>query len=250
MIRPDVVAYLQANLKKFPLDDLRQQLTQEGIAPSDFEDSLKAALRAATRPARSLPSRVGLLFLILGAAAIAVGLAAITLKKSPFPPPPASNVVSAAGESAFVGHTGYVIRLPKGYTAVAAFKDQRQDIETVHFCRVGTDPTNFLHEGLFGPLGIVRLEVEPNPFAGSLTGQERLTRSLTARLQAAGNKFSITNIQLSSLRGIQVKVEMTQPFFETYILGDTVLYHFFSGQDDEVYRDIVNSLRDPNAESL
>jgi len=252
MVKTEVVAYLQGNLKRYPIDALRKQLAQEGVNDVDFDDSLKVAMRAPAPPApREAPSRASVIFLVAGVAAVA-GLAAyLTLRReSPAPEPPAATVISPTGESAFVGHTGYVIRLPKDYEAATAFKDQDKTIEIVHFCRTGTDPTNFLHQGLFGQLGIVRLTVQPNPFAGSLTGWDRLSRAITAKLTANGQKFSVKNIQVTSLRGIQVQIELPEPGIEAYILGETVMYHFYAGQDDEIYRDILNSLRDPHAETL
>ena len=255
MVRPEVVTYLQANIKKYPIDSLRRQLAAEGISDADFDDSFKSAMRAPATStaagARETPSRASLLFLIVGVALVAGVAALISLRREPPPPPPASTtVISPTGESAFVGNTGYVIRLPKGYEAAAVFKDETKKIEVVHFCRAGTDPTNFLHEGLFGQLGIVRLEVQPNPFTNSITGPDRLSGAVTARLTARGDKFRITNVQISSLRGMQVLIELPVPSIETFVLGETSLYHFYGGQDDEVYRDIVNSLRDPHAETL
>jgi len=252
MVKPEIVVYLQANLDKHPIDDLRRQLAAEGVSAVDFNDSLKAAMRApAPATPRAMPSRASLVLLLAGAALVAGIAVLITFRREPPPPPaPSSTVVSASGESAFVGHTGYIIRLPKDYEAASLFQDQARTVEVVHFCRTGTDPTNFLHEGLFSQLGIVRLEVRPNPFVDSIMGIERLSRAITAQLTERGDKFSIKNIQVSSLRGIQVHIELPQPSIEAYILGEAVMYHFYAGQDDEVYRDIVNSLRDPHAETL
>ncbi|MCX5796760.1 MAG: hypothetical protein NTY77_14795 [Elusimicrobia bacterium] len=257
MVKPEVVAYLQANLKKHPIDELRRQLSQEGVGDVDFDDSLKAAMRApptvatATGAGRSAPSRASVVFLVAGVAVVAALTALLALRREPPPPPPSSTtVVSATGESAFVGNTGYVIRLPKGYEAVAAFKDEKKTIEIVHFCRAGTDPTNFVHGGLFGQMGIVRLVVQPNPWAGDIMGPDRLARAISGERTARGDKFAVKSIQVSSLRGVQVQTELPDISVESYILGETVLYHFYAGQEDEVYRDIVNSLRDPNAETL
>jgi hypothetical protein len=254
MVKPDVVAYLQANLKKHPIDALRRQLADDGVGDVDFDDSLKAVMNApVTAPAapHGGPSHASVAFLVIGVALVAGIAVLITLRREPAAPPPSSTVVSATGESAFVGHTGYVIRLPKGYEAAAAFKDSEKTVEVVHFCRAGTDPTNFLHEGLFGQLGIVRLEVRPNPFSGNITAIERLTSLVTADLTQRGCKFSPPKvIPISSLRGVRVQIELPEPSIETYILGEEVLYHFYAGQDDEVYHDIVNSLRDPHAETL
>jgi hypothetical protein len=245
VVKPEVAAYLRANLQKHPIDELRRQLAQEGVGDVDFDDSLKAALRA---PTRAWP---GVVFPVAGVAIVAALAALLTLQREPPRPPPASaTVVSATGESAFVGDTGYVIRLPKNYEAVAAFKDEKKTMEIVHFCRTGTDPTNFVHEGLFGQLGIVRLDVQPNPWAGDIMGPERLSRAVSAERTARGDKFSIKNTQVSSLRGVQVQTELPEASVEAYILGETVMYHFYAGQEDEVYRDIVNSLRDPHAEAL
>ncbi len=243
MVKTDVVAYLRANLKKHPLQALRGQLAEEGVSEDDFNDSLKAA--------RARPSRASLV-LLAGGVAIVAALAALLLSRPRREPPPApSKGAAAAGESAFVGHTGYIIRLPKGYEAVAGFKDAAKTIEIVHFCRAGTDPTNFLNEALFGQMGIVRLEVRANPFAGSLLGIERLGRAITQQLTMHGAKFSpLKSIQVASLRGLQVEVQLPDPSVETYFLGEDVMYEFYGGQDDDTYRDIVNSLRDPHAEAL
>jgi hypothetical protein len=253
MVKPEVVSYLSANLKKHPIDELRRQLAQEGVSDMDFDDSLKAAMRSPTTAGagREAPSRASLAFLVAGVLFVAALAAFLTLRREPTPaPPPSTVVVSASGESAFVGNTGYVVRLPKNYEAVAVFKDEKKTVEVVHFCRAGTDPTNFLHKGLFGQLGIVRLEASPNPFAQSLAGPERLTRSLQTQHSARGDKFTIRNVGVSSLRGVQVTVELPEPSVETFILGETVLYDFYGGQEDDIYRDIVNSLRDPHAETL
>jgi len=242
MVKTDVVAYLRANLKKHPLQALRGQLAEEGVSEEDFNDSLKAA--------RAGPSRASLALLTVGVALVAA-LAVLLLSPHPEPPPTPAKGAAAAGESAFVGHTGYIVRLPKGYEAVAGFKDESKTIEIVHFCRVGTDPTNFLNEALFGQMGIVRLEVRTNPFAGSLTGIERLGRAITQQLTMHGAKFSpLKSIQVASLRGLQVEVQLPDPSVETYFMGEDVMYKFYGGQDDDTYRDIVNSLRDPHAEAL
>jgi len=184
-------------------------------------------------------------------AVVAAGAALLTLRREPAPAPAAATtVVSATGESAFLGNTGYVIRLPKNYEAIASFQDRGKNVEIVHFCRSGTDPTNFLNPGLFGQLGIVRLEVSPNPFSGSITGTDRLAHAISAQLTARGNKFAVHNLQVGPLRGIQANIELPEPGIESFILGEKVMYHFSGGLDDDIYRDIINSLRDPHAEAF
>lgn len=245
MVDPDVVAYLQANLKKFPLEDLRKQLSQEGVSAADFDAALKLA-KLESRSKIPAAKKAGILFLVAG---VLLSLLAVVLSiNRASAPTPAEQ--PAAEESAFLGHSGFVLRLPRDYTAVSTFKDpQQKTFEVVHFHPVGVDPSNFLNEGLYGQLGIVRLEVHPSPLAGTLQGLESLTHIVTSKAQQHGEKFHIKNIQVSSLRGIEITIETPFPRFESYILGKRVLYNFIAGQDDEIYRDLVSSLRDPQSEN-
>jgi hypothetical protein len=248
MVKPDVVAYLKEHLKQHTVEDLRRQLSSEGVCAEDFQDSLNAAMKA---PSANAPSRGGVIFLILAALIIALIALSFSARRQDGAASPASGtVVAPSGTAAFVGRGGYVVALPKGYEAVFGASDERNPIELVHFCKKGTDPTNFLHEGLFGQMGIVRLQAQPNPFARGIAGIDLLTRSVTDQHTAAGEKFSVKNIQVSSLPGVQVTIELPVPAVETYILGETTLYRFLAGQDDEISRGIINSLRDPHGEAL
>jgi hypothetical protein len=249
MVKPNVVAYLEANLKQHPIETLRRQLAQEGIGDADFEDSLKTAMRAPVLVHGSkTPSRAGLVFLMVGVASVAALAALFIQRQSSRLPHTSTTIDSATGESAFMGSTGYVVRLPKGYDALAVFKDEKKTIQIVHFYRTGTDPSNFSERGLYSQLGIVRLDVQPNPWAGDLMGPEELSRTISAERTARGDKFSRKDIQVGPLCGMQITTELPQPRTEAYLLGETVLYHFYAGQEDEVYRGILNSLRDPHAD--
>jgi hypothetical protein len=123
-----------------------------------------------------------------------------------------------------------------------------EENEVIHFCKAGTDPTNLLDEGLYGPLGIVRLEVRPSPFAGALNGLDQLTRLVTDRARQRKEKFKLKNLQLSSMPGIQLSYDAPAPRVEAYVLGQKVLYSFMAGEDDEIYRALLNGLRDARSE--
>lgn len=261
MVNQEVVAYLQRHMRDFPLDDLRRQLAQEGISDLEFDEALKVAQRMPalpTLPGESRSSKAGLIFLCAGVGLVVVA-AAIALLRSPPAPPAAAPAAQAAQaaqaapeESGFVGHNGYVIRLPPGYTAVQSFKDEKKTVEIVHFCKTGTDQTQFQDSDLFGQLGIVRLEVTPNPFLGSLPPQqlESLTQVVSGKAQQRGEKFHLNNPQgtkKSTLPGVEITVEAPFPRLQAYFLGEKVLYTFTAGQDDEIYRGIVTSLRETQA---
>lgn len=249
---PEVVAYLQENLPKYPVEELRRQLYAEGVSDIDFQDCLAAALRAPRTEAKKKPAaaqnnRAAKVFLAVGVLTIlGVGLFALSRKADSKADAAAA---SEGGESGFVGPSMWVVRLPQGYVGLTSFKDPRRTHEVVHFCPKGTDPTNLLNEGLYGQLGVVRLEVFPSPFPDNPTGVSTMALRVQNRLTAQGEKFAIKNIQVGSLPGIQVNVLAPFPRVEGYVLGKNSLYYFYAGQEDSVWRDIVLSLRDAHSEN-
>lgn len=251
MPRPEVVAYLKENLKKFPADELRGQLSREGVTDAEFDASLKEALKPVPEHTKVKARASGMLARVLmlgGTVAILAAAALAVFQRPPAAPATAGAAAAGVSESGFVGQAGYVIKLPPGYSAVQAFKDERRTIEVVHFCRSETDPTNFLDEGLFGQLGIVRLTVSPSPIPDDLHGLENLSNMVQGRAQQRGEKFTVKNLQISTLRGIQIIYEQPFPRVEAYILGRSTLYAFTAGQDDETYRGLLQSLRDSRSE--
>lgn len=249
MVMPEVVTYLQENLPKYPVEELRRQLYSEGVSDIDFQDCLAAALRAPrseTKRKGGSGNRAAQLFMALGVLVfVGVGLFALSQKA---PPPPENAGASGSGESGFVGPSQWVVRLPQDYVGSTQFKDPGKKHELVHFAKKGTDPTNFLNEGLYGQLGIVRLEVFPSPFPDNPTGVSTMALRVQNRLTAQGEKFAIKNIQVGTLPGIQVNVLAPFPRVEAYVLGKNSLYYFYSGAEDTVWRDIVLSLRDARSE--
>lgn len=251
-VRPEVIDYLRENLSKFPVDALRRQLHEEGVSDLDFEDCLALALRnpktlnvtkkdkAPSRRGKSL--RIGGLVVVAGAGLLAL------LARSPAPEK-TSGPKSASGESGYVGQRGWVVRLPKDYVAVSQFKDKEHNDQVVHFCKRDTDPTNFLNEDLFGQMQIVRLEVTPSPFPPNPVGVANLTAAVNRKTASHGEKFVLKNFSVGTIPGVMVNIQTPFPRVEAYLLGKKELYFFFGGQEDEVWRDIVLSLRDAHSEN-
>jgi len=254
MMRPEVVNYLRENLPKFPVEALRRQLAEEGVSDVDFEHCLAEALRGPkTVPASKKPKPAGKaakLMLVAGLALIVgVGLYALSQKPSEPPAPDPSTSAPSSGESGYVGSHGWVVRLPKDYVGVSQFKDDDKAVEIVHFCKRGTDPTNFLNDGLFGEMGIVRLTIAPSDFPANPTGAANLANAVARRITSRGEKYVMKNIQIGTLVGVQVNVQSPFPRIEAYVLGQNDLYFFYAGQEDEIWRDIVLSLRDAHSEN-
>ncbi|HXS99331.1 MAG TPA: hypothetical protein VN915_01510 [Elusimicrobiota bacterium] len=253
MIRPEVVQYLRDNLPKFSVEALRKQLHEEGVSDVDFEHCLADALRGPkTVPVsktKKKTSSKGAKFALAAGVVLIVGAALFALtQQSSAPVAPAAPPPGSTGESGFVGADGWVVRLPKDYAGFSEFKDSSKTDEIVHFAKRGTDPTNFLDEGLYGEMGIVRLEVAPSQFPPNLTGAAALAAAVKRKTESHGEKYLMKNIQIGTLPGVQVNVQAPFPRVEAYILGQNDLYFFYGGQEDDIWRDIVLSLRDAHSE--
>lgn len=253
MLRPDVMEYLKDNLKNFPVETLRKQLTDEGVTDVDFSDSLAAALRSPTTVSKKIVTRpkaslAAIAFLCIGVALIlSIGMYALSQK--PKLADIEGNTENPSGESAFIGHAGWVVRLPKDYIGVSDFTDSSKRHQIIYFCKKGTDSTNFLNEGLFGQLGIIKLEVLPTQFPNNPTGVANLSRMAAGKYKNAGETFSMKNMQIATLPGVSVTVLSPFPRTEAFVLGQDHIYFFSGGQEDQIWRDIVLSLRDAHTEN-
>jgi hypothetical protein len=253
MLRPDVVEYLKENLKSYPVEILRKQLADEGVSDADFTDSLAVALRAPTTVSKTLPvkrkaSMAAIAFLCVGVAII-LSIGFYALSQKPKLSSAEGNTENPSGESGFIGHAGWIVRLPKDYVGISDFKDSSKRHQIIYFCKKGTDPTNFVNEGLFGQLGIVKLEVLPTQFPNNPTGIANLSRMAAGKYKNAGEKFTMKNMQVATLPGVSVTVLSPFPRAEAFVLGQDHMYFFSAGQEDDVWRDIVLSLRDAHTEN-
>jgi hypothetical protein len=254
VISAEVVAYLRENMSKFPLDALRRQLYEEGVSDIDFEQCLEEAKRAPaaatakTARLKDPANRKAKLLAGLGAALIG-GILLYALSQNEPGSAPKTAPPPATGVSSYVSPRGWVVRLPQNYVAVASYKDDAKTVEVVHFCPRGTDPTNFLDPGLFGPLEIVRVEVEPSPFPPNPTGLSELAQTVERRTTARGEKYVMKIIHIATLPGVQLDIQSPFPRVEAYVLGQKDLYFFYGGQEDDVWRSIVQSLRDAHSEN-
>ncbi|MEK7234809.1 MAG: hypothetical protein AAB268_13420 [Elusimicrobiota bacterium] len=253
MLRPDVVEYLRIHLKDFPVEILRHQLADEGVSDADFDDSLASALRVPTTvqtPAKpNVKTNLAAIAFLCISVAIILSIGFYALSQKPKLSSPEGNTQNPSGESAFIGRAGWIVRLPKDYVGVSDFADSSKQHQIVYFCKNGTDPTNFINEGLFGQLGIVKLEVLPTQFPNNPTGIANLSRMAAGKYKNAGEKITMKNMQVATLPGISVTVLAPFPRAETFILGQDHMYFFSAGQEDDIWRDIVLSLRDAHTEN-
>ncbi|MDE1976277.1 MAG: hypothetical protein KGI84_03325 [Elusimicrobia bacterium] len=251
MIRPEIVDYLKENVNLFPAEELRRRLADEGVSDLDFDDSLKAALAPAPKSAKKPMSRNRKLFILASGTLVCLG-AGLMVFQSPSSSPSGSPQEKEDGigqaQSAFLGHYGYVVHLPPGYGCAQEFTDPQKTVERVYFAKAGTSRIDFIDTGLYGQMGIVRLDAQPNPWAGHVDGPQQLEALVLSRLRKQENQFSVKNLQIGTLRGIQVEFQAPFSHVEAYLLGPKTMFSFYAGKDDAVYESILTSLRDEGSE--
>lgn len=254
---PKLVAYLRKTVPQFGAEAVREKLIDEGVAEPEIDEALAIAIKPK-------PKRRPLL-IALGAGIFLLG--AILFFFSQEKPPaqgggtsagarPAVGAETATGtgssapvESApampkgpFMGHYGYMLQLPPGYASQMAFKDLGNRTEVVYLFPEKTDPTNLVNEGLYGQLGILRLEVSPLRIAQGTIGIESLRAGITQTLNARGDTYEIKDTKVGDLPGFVVTISSPFPLVQAFVVGTKVMYVVTAGVDDPVFRNTLQSL--------
>ncbi|MHB2025544.1 MAG: hypothetical protein ACYCPQ_02720 [Elusimicrobiota bacterium] len=250
MIRPEIVDYFKDNLRHFPADELRRRLGEDGVSDLDIADSLRAALAPAAgkRNAKSPRKQKRLFFAAVVFLAAGAGMLFFDSSRPPTAPKAPADAVATGQKSVFLGHYGYVVHLPPGYSYFTGFKDPRKIVEVSYFCKTGTHYEDALDTGLYGPMGIVRLQARPSAMAGRTDGIAELSVILAARAKSQNQEYSFKNLQVGTLRGIEIDYQKPFAHVEAYLLGQKILFSFYAGKDDGIYRSILDSLRDEASE--
>jgi len=247
MANPELVQYIRQHLRAHGEAAVREQLLAEGIAPEEID----AAFACIPKPgrARRPKGKPAILALCAGAALIGVAVY-VALQKPHAPeeaPPAAGNPAAAAGTSSaeeagiFRGYYGYMLKLPAGYEAAGGFDDPTKTHEVVHIFPKGTNPTHFIHEGLYGQLGILRIEASPRRRPDGLIGIDTLKAVALARLRVDRATYTTRSIFVNGLPAFIVSV--TQPFAEVkaYIVGQKVYYIVAAGADNELFNGVLET---------
>ncbi len=251
MVRTELVDYLKENISLFSSEELRRRLAEDGVSDLDFDDSLKAALAPASKAVKKPLGRNRKLIFLASGALLCLGAGLMVFQSPPSSPsryPQEKEDGIAQAQSAFLGHYGYVVHLPPGYGYAQEFTDPQKTVERVYFAKAGTSRIDFIDTGLYGQLGIVRLDAQPNPWAGRVDGPRQLEALVLSRLHAQENQFSLKKLQVGTLRGIQVDFQAPFSHVEAYLLGPRTMFSFYAGKDDAVYESILTSLRDEGSE--
>lgn len=258
MADPKLVAYLRKTVPQYGAEAVREKLIEEGVAEPEIDEALAVAIKpkAKRRP----------LLIALGTGVFTLG--AILFFFSQEKPPAQSGTApgarplvgdetatetgtgsSASGDAQpampkgpFMGHYGYMLQLPPGYATQTGFKDLGNRTEVVFLFPEKTDPTNFVNEGLYGQLGILRLEASPLRIAQGTIGIESLRAGITQTLNARGDTYEIKDTKVGDLPGFVVTITSPFPLVQAFVVGTKVMYVVTAGVDDPVFRNTLQSL--------
>lgn len=262
MADPKLVAYLRKTVPQYGADPVKEKLIEEGVSEAEIDEALAVAIKPAQRKTP--------LLIYGGFALFAVGAALMLFsmdkgkpadKKEPLavmPPsdpaapgdpaaPPAADPTAPAPQpeaqkGPFMGHYGYLLQAPPGYATMRQFKELGNRTEVVFLFPEKTDPTNFVNEGLYGQLGILRLEVSPLKILQGTIGLDSLKGGITKTLNARGDTYTLSETKVGNLNGFVVNISAPFPLVQAFVVGTKVLYVFTGGVDDPVFRNTLLSL--------
>lgn len=254
MSDPKLVAYLRKTVPEFGAQSVKEKLVEEGVPEAEIDEALAIAIK----PARKRPP----LFLALGFMIFVLGAVLVFLSFEKPKPPSAANgsgdptvgggatppnpdpaaTAPLAPKGPFMGYYGYMLQVPPGYATQTAFKDMGNRTEVVFLFPEKTDPTNFVNEGLYGQLGIMRLEVSPLRIAHGTIGIDSLRAGITQTLNARGDTYELKDTTVGGLSGFIVKISSPFPLVQAFIVGSKVMYVLTAGVDDQTVGNLLQSL--------
>ena len=241
----ELVDYIRKHAKKFGPEAIREQLLRDGVAAGEIDAALSEATAAVKRPKLSRAKLA-----VLGGAVLLVLAVLLSMPKPGEKPPESSSGSAAApgGEEAsadervYRGHYGYIFKLPLGYEASGGFRDPYKTEEVVHIYPKGTDPTHFIHEGLYGSLGILKLEITRRRVPQGFIGIETLRDAISRRMEAGQVQASFRDVQVHGMPAFVVNAEKPFKYAKAYIIGEKVRYTLTGGEESPAFSEILQSL--------
>lgn len=247
---PELLSYIRTHLKTHGAEAVRKQLLADGVEAARVDSALAEVSASPKKPG---PPRRSLAVFALSGGVLLLAIAGyLSMQKAPEPrqasapdsdrPRPDTGLAQEQEDNVFRGHYGYMLKLPAGYGASGGFSDPGKTLEVVHLFPIGTDPTHFIHEGLYGQLGIVRMEVYPRRRPEGSIGLPGLKALALSRLQTERATYTTKPLMINGMAGIQVS--STEPFVyvKAYLVGQKVVYTITGGSESELFTNLLSSL--------
>lgn len=266
-----VVDYLRLHLGAHGPDTLRKHLRAQGVAEQEIEAAMAEVLPVmpplvavpSPPPPGALPPTVPLrrgkssrAAIVVGALCGGLGLMALSVfmgreRKPPDAAPPANTPATSplAGGDIFRGNAEFILKLPPGYQAGSSFKDAEKTLEVVYVYRQGTDPQHFIHEGLYGHLGILRLDVLPRRVPQGFIGMDTLKAWVTRQLDIDKATYESQTTVVNGMPAFIVTVTKPFQYRKAFVVGEKVRYTLVGGYDSAVFDEVLATLAETGGQS-
>ena len=241
MAVPELVAYIAKHSKLHGDSAVRTQLIRDGLPPSEID---QAFAEAEFKTVRKQRNKRKLALFAVGAGGLLLAMA-VMLSREPAKPtvkPGEDPAASESEPSTFHGHYGYMLRLPPGYKASGEFADADKHIERVYIYPTGTNPNHFIDEGLYGHLGILRLETAPRRVPQGFIGIETLRNWVKRKLESEKAVFQLRDVSVHEMPGFIVTSERPFQYVRAHIVGQKVRFMLVGGSENDLFTDILSSL--------
>ncbi|MFH2202074.1 MAG: hypothetical protein ABIJ96_03065 [Elusimicrobiota bacterium] len=248
---PELVEYLKNNLPLHGEPALRAQLAKDGVSEKDIAEAIAAAHSgdAAAEAKRRHKKRLALIAVTAGVVLVALAVS-LSIKKPP--PPPDKTTAADIGDidiedgasegEVFRGHYGFMFKLPPKYQAHSLFLDPKKTHERVYIYPKGTNPQHFIHEGLFGSIGILRLDVMRRRVPQGFVGIDTLKSWVTAHLDSDKASYQMRDLMVHSKPAFIINTEKPFRSAKAYIIGQKVRYELTGGEENTIFTSVLSSL--------
>ncbi|MDE2291744.1 MAG: hypothetical protein KGL53_06645 [Elusimicrobia bacterium] len=252
-----LVDYIRQNAPAFGADVLRKHLLTQGVAPEDLEAAMSEALPTmpplvaipAPPPPGAIPPTVPgrkrrkpKAAVIIGALAGGFGLMAVSYFMGNTPSQPPKPSAAAEEPSLFHGADDFILKLPAGYKATDTYSDAEKTVEVVYIYPEGTDPQQFIDEGLYGSLGILKLKVMPRRVPQGFIGMDALKSWVTQELLQDKADFQSKTTVVNGMPAFIVTVQKPFQSRKAYLVGEKVRYTLIGGYSNPVFDEVLQTL--------
>ena len=245
-VDPQLIDFIRKHAPLQGEHELRRQLLEDGVDPEELTAAFEEAA-VPIRKQRRWPYAALLISVLLLVASYIRSGRNPEAESGPRPTPADPYQDSGAPDDrVFRGHYGYLLKLPPGYEAIGSFSDSLKIQEVVHIFPKNTDFTHLINEGLYGSLGILRLEISPRRVPQGVVDIPVLAKWVAAKLAREKSKYQKRDQAVHGMEGFVITVSEPFPSVRAYVVGQKAYYTLIGGSENTLFTGVLSSIIEAN----